>query len=139
MANHKIQELLGVDVGAARVGIARGSTLARIAEPLKTTLATSALEEIKQLAKLHASEAVVVGLPRSLDGNETDQTRAVRQWVKQAQTVIGLPFFWQDEALTSIEAKSKKQKAKSPGVDAQAAAIILQDFLDSNEDDRVAV
>lgn len=139
MDNHKIQELLGVDVGAVRVGIARGNTLARIAEPLKTAVAASALEEIKQLAKLHASEAVVVGLPRSLDGNETDQTRAVRQWVRQAQTVIDLPFFWQDEALTSVKAKSKKQKAKSSGIDAEAAAIILQDFLDSSEDDRVAV
>jgi len=139
VVNHSIQELLGVDVGAARVGIARGSTLAKIAEPLKTVASASALEEIKQLTKLHASDAVVVGLPRSLDGNETDQTRAVRQWARQAQTVIGLPFFWQDEALTSQQAESRKSKSNDSGSDARAAAIILQDFLDGPEDDRVAV
>lgn len=139
MVNRKIQELLGVDVGAARVGIARGNTLARIAEPLKTVASAEAIDQIKQLAKLHASEAVVVGLPRNLDGDETDQTRAVRQWVKQAQKLIDLPFFWQDEALTSQQAESRKPKGDDAGSDARAAAIILQDFLDGSKDDRVAV
>lgn len=139
MVNRKIQELLGVDVGAARIGIARGNTLARIAEPLKTVASTDATDQIKQLAKLHASQAVVVGLPRNLDGDETDQTRAVRQWAKQAQPVINLPFFWQDEALTSQVAEGIKSKTEDAGSDARAAAIILQDFLDAPEDDRVAV
>ena len=139
MDNHKIQELLGLDVGSARIGIARGNTLAKIAEPLKTVAASAAFEEMRHLAKLHSSEAIVVGLPRSLDGNETDQTRAVRRWVKQAQMAIALPFFWQDEALTSQQAESRKPKGHDVGSDARAAAMILQDFLDSNEDDRVAV
>jgi len=135
----KIQEYLGVDVGGTRVGFARGNSTARIAQPLKVADATEAIKELGNLAQLHSSDGIVVGLPRGLNGDETAQTKIVRQWVNNAQTQINLPFFWQDEALTSQEAESLKLKAKSPGIDAQAAAIILQDFLDTPEDDRVAV
>lgn len=139
MENRNIQEVLGLDVGAVRVGIARGNMAPRIAQPLKTVAADKAIEEVKALIKVHSADAIVVGLPRSLDGNETDQTKQIRNWAKAAQQAINLPFYWQDEALTSQLAEDSSNKADSLGIDARAAAHILQDFLDSAEDDRVAV
>jgi putative Holliday junction resolvase len=122
------QEFIGVDLGAKRVGIARGSSLARIAEPLKTVPAAGALQELAAIVKRYAASGVVVGLPRNLEGKDTGQTQAVRQWVDEAKKDISLPFFWQDEALTSVAAD---------GDDAVAASVILQDFLDTPEAQRV--
>ena len=124
------QEAVGVDVGSVRIGLARGSTAAKLAEPLKTIPATQAIEEIKKLD----ADLIVVGLPRNLDGNETEQTAYVRQWVDSAKQVIGKPFFWQDEALTSHAADSANSKT---GQDAVAASVLLQDFLDTPESDWV--
>jgi putative holliday junction resolvase len=137
--SHKHQEFLGVDVGAARVGIARGSSAARIAQPLKTVPAGQAIAELKNLAAAGPAAGIVVGLPRSLDGAETAQTELVRQWAESAKQDLNLPFYWQDEALTSHAAASQNPKTAGQGIDAEAAAIILQDFLDSDENDRVAV
>jgi putative Holliday junction resolvase len=123
-------------VGGARIGIARGNNAARLAEPIKTIDTNQVIEELKKLAAQNSVTGIVVGLPRDLNGNETAQTAAVRQWVKSAKSEIGLKFYWQDEALTSRQAEMTEPK--DAGTDAVAAAIILQDFLDSEENDRVA-
>jgi putative holliday junction resolvase len=120
------EEFLGVDFGHKRVGIARGSAAARLAEPLKTVAADTAIAEINSLAAANSAAAIIVGLPRNLRG--TPQTQSVRQWVEKAKPQIGLPFYWQDEALTSVS---------SDGDDARAAAMILQDFLDTPAGQRV--
>ena len=120
-----------MDYGSARVGLARGGSAARLAERLKTVPATEAIEAIAELSARNQAAGIVVGLPRGLEGQETQQTRLVRQWVAAAKEHIELPFYWQDEALTSAAA------AKADDVDAAAAALILQDFLDTPEDQRV--
>jgi putative Holliday junction resolvase len=129
-----IKEFLGVDIGAARIGIARGSNAARLAEPLKTVDVKDALKELAAIAHANKVCGIVVGLPRGLDGQETDQTRLVRDWARTAKTTINLPFYWQDEALTTQSAQSL---SGDTGIDAKAAAVILQDFLDSPETERV--
>lgn len=126
-----------MDVGGARVGIARGNSMAKLAEPLITASAEQAIKEVKKLASQNSVTAVVVGKPRSLEGNETAQTEAVNQWVKAARAEIALPFYWQDESLTSRQAETAKPQPA--GSDAVAAAIFLQDFLDAPESDRVAI
>lgn len=79
---------------------------------------------------------IVVGLPRRLDGSDNDQTPIVRVFAAGLARASGLPVILQDERLTSREAESRlalrerdwrKRKAK---LDAAAAAIILQDYLD---------
>jgi putative Holliday junction resolvase len=138
--NHKIQEFLGVDVGDKRVGIALGNTAARIAHPLKTVDASQAIEELTSLAESYSVAGIVVGLPRGMQGNETAQTQKVRHWADQAKLHLNQPLFWQDETLTSVAAQSERASKKRPlDIDAEAAALILQDFLNSNENDRVAV
>jgi putative Holliday junction resolvase len=140
--SHNNQEFLGVDVGSARIGIARGATAARLAEPLKTVPAAQALAELKKTAAQNGAAGIVVGLPRSLDGTETAQTELVRQWAELAKRELNLAFYWQDEALTSQAAgkiQSSKIKHQTADEHSLAAAIILQDFLDTAESDRVAV
>jgi putative Holliday junction resolvase len=136
VASHN-QEFLGVDVGGSRVGIARGGSAARIAQPLKTVPAGQAISEILQLTGQQEINGIVVGLPRSLEGKETSQTKAVRDWAESARQKIKVPFYWQDEALTSQVAADRQ--GSPAGLDAAAAAVILQDFLDGDENDRVAV
>lgn len=133
MSHSQPKEYIGVDVGTHRVGIARGSSVARIAQPLKVVAADKALGELADLAA--QADGIVVGLPRGLDGQETAQTGSVMQWVKQAKLTINKPFYWQDEALTSVTAQSKG--GLTAEVDAVAASVILQDFLNSKEEDRV--
>lgn len=113
-------------MGSQRVGIARGSSAARIAQPLTIVPANQALDELFKLAQ--QTDGLVVGLPRGLEGQETAQTKNVRQWVKRAKAKINKPFYWQDEALTSVN---------NDGDDAVAASIILQNFLDTPSEDRV--
>jgi putative holliday junction resolvase len=127
--------IIGLDVGQKRTGIAIASRAARLAQPHATVKTDEALDKIVQLAAEEDAEAIVVGLPRNLEGDETDQTRWVRQWVKTAKPKLQTPMYWQDEALTTSEATNRQ--LKSTGIDAEAASIILQDWLDSDEATRV--
>lgn len=138
-----IDEFLGVDVGSARIGIARGSIRARIAEPLISIPAEKAVEGIAELARQHHAGGIVIGMPRGLNGQETEQTASVKAWAMGAKQELGLPCFWQDEALTSREAsknaKGKRKIAVNSDEHAVAAAIILQDFLDTPVKNRVII
>lgn len=127
------EEYIGVDYGSVRVGLARGATAARLAEPLKTMPTEQAVSEINRLASENHVAGVVVGLPRNLSGDDTKQTQSVRSWVDSIKKEIDLPFYWQDEALTSAAAANKNAK----DIDAAAAAALLQDFLDTPEEERV--
>jgi len=132
-------EILALDVGAKRVGIARASMQARLPEPLKTVKTEEAIEQLRKIVKENEVKMIVAGLPRNLSGEDTQQTRWVRDWVTKAKAELGLPFYWQDEALTSHVVESRKSKVKNPDVDAEAAAIILGDFLGTDKNDWVLV
>lgn len=135
MATH---EFLGLDVGAVRTGLARGNSIARIAQPLSAIKTERLVDDLPQLAKRYSASGIVVGLPRGLNGNETPQTEWVRKWASRAQTKLDLPFYWQDEALTTIEARNKNHESrKKADEDSLAAAVILQDFLDTPEHERM--
>ena len=140
--------LLGVDVGARRIGLAISDVTATLATPLRT-LQTSGNAAASVDAVLHevallerepdGLAAVVVGLPTFLDGQPHEQTDAVRSFVAALRTRTDLPIETQDERLTSHEAEGRlaarerdwrKRKAR---LDAAAAAIILQDYLDGQK------
>ncbi len=132
------QQFLGLDVGTRRIGIARGGLPAKIAEPLLTLPSDKIFKELPGLIKEHSAAGIVVGLPRNLSGDDTAQTQWVRDWVRDAKTKIELPFYWQDEALTSKLAEAKQLGGdKKHDTDSLAAAIILQDFLDLAPAERV--
>jgi putative Holliday junction resolvase len=129
-------EILGLDVGTVRTGIARGSTIARLAEPLMSVETTKLFDCLEKLIQQYSVDVIVVGLPRNLSGDDTDQTRWMRAWVDDAKKQLKQPLYWQDEALTSQQALAHGDHNKGHDIDSEAAAIILQDFLDSNKEDR---
>lgn len=147
-------EFLGLDLGLKHTGIARGSALVKIAQPLPGLPTETLLTSLMPIIDQNKTDAIVVGLPRNLRGEDSTQTAWVRQWVTRAKDKIQLPFYWQDEALTSIQSRSNpfdrfdkltaselrasKQKVKSMKDEhSLAAALILQDFLDESEAARV--
>lgn len=113
--------------------MARGTSVARLAAPLAVvTVDGKETEVIKQLIVQEDANRLVVGLPRNLNQEETEQTRKVKDYVKNKLTPLGLPVVWQDEAGSTVEAgKSRGHKSKFSTDDAHAAAIILQDYLDN--------
>lgn len=140
--------LLGVDVGARRIGLAVSDVSATLATPLhtihtsgKTAAAVDVVaQEVARLARdADGLSAIVVGLPTSLDGRPNEQTAAVRSFVAALQVRTGLRVETQDERLTSREAESrlaareKNWRKRKERLDAVAAALILQDYLDGTK------
>jgi putative Holliday junction resolvase len=127
------QKYLGIDYGARRIGLATADDTAKIATPLTTVTVSELAAAIKREGPL---AAVVVGLPRSLDGTETPQTLAVRRFTDDfLWGKLHIDPVFQDEAATSALAeerlKESGKKYRPEDIDAEAAAIILQDYLDS--------
>lgn len=134
MVSNPNARVIALDVGSKRIGIASANVVARLAVPLTTLeVGENILQDIRALLGEQMANAVVVGLPRGLQGQDTQQTEAVRQFVASLQKVIDIPLFWQDEALTShkaeLELSSKKSHYDKGAVDALAATYILEDFL----------
>ena len=136
--------VLGVDVGTRRVGLAISDASGTLARPLDTIVVSSDADAVDRVAERIAAlareddalVAIVVGMPAALDGTKTPESRRVAAFVAALAVRTPLPIAVEDERLTSIEAESrlairerdwKKRKQK---LDAAAAAIILQDYLD---------
>jgi uncharacterized YceG family protein/putative transcription antitermination factor YqgF len=130
-------KILGLDVGEKRIGVARVDTSTKIAVPVKTLIVDgSEWDEISKLTRLNNTNFIVLGLPRSNEGNETAQSAYVRQFARNlVEKVPGVRVKFQDESLTSVVAeerlKSRKKKYEKGEIDAEAASIILQDFIES--------
>jgi putative Holliday junction resolvase len=126
--------ILALDVGNKRIGVAIADPQTRIASPL-TTIAhdQSTAEKINELIRNHRAEALVIGLPRNLNGDSTEQTRIVEAFVVSLKRHLTIPTYWQDEALTSklaeAELDSKRKSYNKGEVDSLAATYILEDFL----------
>ena len=126
-------KFLGIDYGAKRIGLAVGDTDTRLAQPL-ATVAPAELAAV--IAREGPFEQVIVGLPRSLDGHETPQTLAVRRFSDDILwSKLHIEPLFQDEAGTSSMAEERlKESGKrydKADIDAEAATIILQDYLDT--------
>lgn len=133
------REIIALDLGSRHTGMARASSVARLAEPLNSVATNNLDGEIANYLKNNRVEAVVVGLPRNLSGQDSQQTLWVRDWVKRAKNRFPVTFYWQDETLTSEDArKLQTSKIKNQTTDEHslAAALILQDFLDAPETER---
>ena len=130
--------VLGIDYGDSRIGLAMSDPLKIIASPFKTIRNEGnekCLQVFQSLIKDKDVEAIVVGLPMGLKGQETVQTKKVREFADLLYT-LKLPIGLEDERLSSVSAeKSMIQQNIKTGhnkelIDQRAAAIILQQFLD---------
>lgn len=131
-------KLIALDVGTKRIGVAKADTNVKIAVPHGVVLAGTGQEfaEIARIAREYGTTFFVIGLPRNNSGLETAQSAYVKNFARQlTQVVPHAKVRFQDESLTSVEAETRlgpKRLRKNKGdIDAEAATIILQDFLDS--------
>lgn len=108
--------------------------MARLARPL-TTLerSPSVAAEIQRIVSEERVSAIIVGLPRGLDGQETVQTRATRAFAAELATTVTVPLHFQDEATTSLQAEAELKSRGKPfaksNIDALAATYILEDYM----------
>ncbi len=136
---------VGLDIGERRIGVAVSDATGTLARPLgvlrSAGLDGDALDVVvREIARLAGEEdgvgAIVVGLPRRLDGTPTEMTPRVEQFARALGAKTSLPVALQDERLSSREAESrlalrdKDWRSRKAKLDAAAAAIILQDYLD---------
>ena len=137
---------LGVDHGRRRIGLALSDASGSLARPWKSVegqwspraAAAVVAAAVDELARDGEEVAVIVlGHPRRLDGSANEQTALVERVAVELRRLVAIPVVLQDERLTSREAESllargerdwRKRKAQ---LDAMAAAVILQDFLDA--------
>ena len=132
--------VLAIDHGTVRMGIAISDELKMIAQPLEFIPAepfSGFLDRIKFLLSEYEVELLLLGMPRNMDGSYGDASIKVKEFeaILKKRTTIPIKTF--DERLTSVQANRAltqgrvKKKKKRKNVDAMAAAILLQSYLDS--------
>jgi putative Holliday junction resolvase len=134
--------VLGVDVGERRVGLAVSDPTGTVAVPLETLQRRPGkrfpLTRLEQIARDHEVEHVVVGLPLDLRGEENEWCGDVREVWRRLAERLGVEVSFVDERLTSVRAEravrsmglGKRQREDKGRVDAAAAQLILQAWLD---------
>lgn len=132
--------ILAIDHGTKRMGIALSDETATIAQPLEFILAepfSAFLARLKELIREKQVEMILIGMPRNMDGSYGPAALKVQEFVAVLKDTIGIPIKTWDERLTStqanrmlIQAEVRRDKRKER-VDAAAAAILLQSYLDS--------
>jgi len=133
--SHK-KSILSLDVGEKRIGVAVGNTAIRIAMPIDTLeVDGTELERIAQLVVNEDVDTIVVGYPRNQSGEPTAQTQFAETFAKQLVDMVPHLKF-QDESLTSVLAEQQLKSYGKPytkgDIDAVAASLILQDYLEAN-------
>lgn len=131
MQQTNYRNALGLDVGSKRIGVARISSVARLPEPLVTLMNDKNFpREVEKLITLHDIDLIVVGLPRNMNGQETEQTKTTKKFVDNfLRPTVNIPILFQDETLSTVDAQSfSSGKIKDKGLDAIAAAEILRYF-----------
>lgn len=128
---------IGFDIGEKRVGVALGDPSVKVTWPVKTVEVTQNIKQVlAELINDSNATKIVVGRPLNQSGDPTEQTKKVQQFVEQNLQDLGLPIFWQEESLTSVLAeerlKNSKKNYQKHEIDAEAASIILQDYLEVN-------
>lgn len=133
--------VLGFDYGARRIGVASGNRISQSARPLSALLSQKGRPDwqgIDALISEWRPEAVVVGLPLTLDGGEQAITRGARSFAQALGQRSGLPVHLVDERHTSQEASRRFAAQRAAGsarrrdaenIDSLAAAVILESWL----------
>jgi len=126
-----------LDVGEKRIGVAAGDSMVKIAVPLETIeVDGNEISNIRRVIDDEYADILVVGYPRNQSGQATAQTNFVKDFVDRLSDEIEIKIVFQDESLTSVMAEQRLASFKKPykksDIDAQAAAIILQDYIEAH-------
>lgn len=133
---------MALDVGDRRIGVALSDPLQILASPLQTITRTSdeyALHEITGLVNKHEVGKLIIGMPYSLDGTTGPQAEKVLAFKDKIAAQLAIEIVLQDERLSSVTADQKlketgrKSARLKEKIDAAAAAVILQSYLDESK------
>ena len=133
---------LGVDLGRVRIGLALADDVLRTARPLavvRRRAQAADLAAIAEAARPYEVERVVLGLPLNMDGSEGPAARHARAFAPKLSAALGVPVELFDERLSTFEAETRLRdrgfsaKDRRSRVDAEAAAVILQGWLDRDD------
>jgi len=129
------QNIVCLDVGEKRIGVAVADTSVKIAVPFETIdVDGNEIEAIAKIMITQEAKVIVIGYPRNQAGEPTAQTRYVEEFAEKLKDITSKIEF-QDESLTSVMAEEQLAIHKRPyskgDIDAQAAAIILTDYLEA--------
>ncbi len=129
---------MGLDVGDKRIGVANSDPLGILASPLTIINRNNNETDIKavvDIIKKYDVERVIVGLPISLDGSLGTQANKAQEFAGELKRAVEIPIELRDERLTTVQAqrlvKDSRKTSKDTRYDAIAAALILQNYLDS--------
>ena len=134
--------IMSVDLGKARTGIAVCDKTEFLASPYTVIFEKSPerlLQKAAQTAKETAAELIVVGLPKNMDGTEGESAQNARAFAQTLTELCGIETVMQDERGTTVTAHNylnltnTRGKKRKNTVDAVAAVIILQDYLDKRK------
>lgn len=132
--------LMALDIGDRRIGVALsdpGQTLARSLKVIRRRSRNADMSVIASLVREHEVEEIIVGHPLQLDGTSGEQACRVEAYAAELQEVLATPVILWDEGLSTVRARQlmieagTKRKDRKSRIDAVAAAVILQDYLDS--------
>lgn len=146
MSNAK-PRIIGLDIGDRRIGVAISDPLRITAAGLETIERTNVradVQKVRDIALRHGAVQIVVGLPQNMDGSMGEQSEKVKSFARKLAREINIPIVYEDERLTTISAirtltiQGVKTGHNKALVDQQAAAIILQKFLDRKEPPPIA-
>ncbi len=133
---------LGIDYGTKKIGVAVSDETGFLAFPLGTVKAgPGALEEVASIARENAVGKIIIGESRDNNGQPNDVMEDIEQFKKDIEGLTGLVADYEREYFTSTMAarqfapieKSRKQNPSHANLDASAAALILQSYLDKNK------
>lgn len=135
-------KLLGIDYGKKKIGLAIGDSDSKIAVPfgiVEYRDEKTAIEKIADIVSKEGIEVIIIGLPLSFDGRETNISGSVRVFEESLRQTTGLDIIFEQEQFTSHEARYREDStfkmAKNPiemrgkKIDSHAAAIILENYL----------
>ena len=131
--------IVALDIGTKRVGVAVCDELRITTRPVTTIERKSwkkLLFQVKQIVAEYDAAALVLGMPYNFDGSESEMSAEARRLARNFALSLEVPVFFQDERVTSYEAKARlwqrglSEKEAEKEKDTEAAVIILEDFLD---------
>lgn len=126
--------ILALDVGDKRIGVAIANLVAQLPRPL-TTLENNGdfIPALQAIIDQEAVGSIVIGLPRGMQGQTTQQTTSTEEFASKLRQQIAIPISFQDEAMTSHKAEAELNARggdyDKADIDALAATYILEDFL----------
>ena len=134
-----MSRLLGIDYGTVRIGLALSDPTRTLASPLpflENNSPQQVTQALSELIQTHQINALIIGLPRNMDGTYGPSAQKVRDFISQIQKDIPLPITPIDERLTTAQASKQlagiglNQKQLRKKVDSSSACLILQQYLD---------